>query len=103
MPQKFWAIRRDPSILLLISPIFLSSNSFTFHLLCSKFCSLKNIHLPEVYIKNFIILLIKYITNLNYVCKKGVSGFSGMDSNGGLERWNGMVDWNGGMEWTNWN
>ena len=29
---------RAPSIL----PIFLSSNSFQFHLLCSKFCSLKN-------------------------------------------------------------
>ena len=35
-------IIRDAPILLLISSIFLSSNSFKFHLLCSKFCSLKN-------------------------------------------------------------
>ena len=34
-----------------------------------QFCSLKNIDLPEIYIKNLIILLIKHITNLNYVRK----------------------------------
>ena len=34
-----------------------------------QFCSLKNIHLPEVYIKNLIMLLIKHITNLDYVRK----------------------------------
>ena len=57
---------RDAPIFLLISSIFLSSNSFKFHLLCSKFYLLKNIHVPEVCIKN---LLIKHITNLYYVRK----------------------------------
>ena len=33
------AMTRDQSILLFFLPIFLSSNSFIFHLLCSIFCS----------------------------------------------------------------
>ena len=35
-------ITRDQPILLLFSPIFLSSNSIKFYLLCSNFCSHKN-------------------------------------------------------------
>ena len=56
-------IDRNPSILLLFFfPAILLN--FTYTILCSKFCPLKNIHLPEVYIKNLIIF-IKHITNLN--------------------------------------
>ena len=63
---------RDASILLLISPIFHSSNSFKFHLLRSKFCSLKNVHLPEsLYQKLYYVTYKAYkIRLLTLVCKK---------------------------------
>ena len=66
--KYYYGLSRDPPILLLNAPIFLSSNSFKFHLLCLKFCSLKNIHLPEVYIKRPY-YLIKHIINLYCVRK----------------------------------
>ena len=56
-----------PAILFLISPITLCT--VLKNLLTQKqFCSLKNIHLPEPYIKNIITLLTKHITNLRTVC-----------------------------------